>query len=390
MSRNKTRGTISRKLKEVSRFPKDRFIRDLLLWYSRNQRDLPWRRTNDPYAIWVSEIMLQQTQVQTVISYYTRFLKLFPTVSSLARSPLQTVLKSWEGLGYYTRARNLQRAAQMIMERWKGKIPSDPALLESIPGIGRSTAGAIASIAFERPAPLLDGNVRRVLCRILEIRKDPTTPQVQNQLWKFSQNLLPSRRVGMFSQAMMELGAVICLPKNPNCDHCPVKIQCTANRSGTQTLIPTKKPARSIPREEVAVAIIQRGPFILMAPRPNKGLLAGLWSFPEIPNTGSATKQSTVLDAFSKISQMKLKLIKPLNPVVHTYSHKKVTYLPFLFHTQNRRCSKNMRFRWVELANVPTYPLSTATLRILAQIPKIQISHLPLPLVAEEQNPYMA
>lgn len=334
--------------------------------------------------------MLQQTQVQTVIPYYVRFLKLFPTVSSLAKSPLQSVLKSWEGLGYYSRARNLQQAAQKIMEQWHGKIPSDLGLLESLPGIGRSTAGAISSIAFEKPAPLLDGNVRRVLCRILEISKDPTRPEVQKQLWIFSEKLLPDRKSGMFSQAMMELGAVICLPKNPNCHRCPVNIQCSAYRSGTQTLIPTKKVARPIPREEVAVAIIQRGPFILMAPRPDKGLLAGLWGFPEIPSNGDTTIQSTVLNAFTKISQMKLKLIKSLNPVVHTYSHKKISYLPFLFNTQNRRQPKAMDLRWIDLADVNTYPISTATLRILDQVLKIQISHLPLPLVAEEQSPYMA
>jgi len=235
-----------------------RLQKQLLSWYHRNKRDLPWRKTRDPYRILVSEIMLQQTQVATVIPYYLRFIRTFPTVSSLARAPLQNILKLWEGLGYYSRARNLHRAAQAIHKQWNDQVPSTVAGLSSLPGIGRYTAGAVASIAFGVNAPVLDGNVRRVLCRIFAIRKDPRDAVVQDRLWRLAEELLPARNVGDFNQGLMELGATVCLPRTPSCSVCPVREYCRAHRLGIQNRLPVRIEGRAIPHHKITVATLGR------------------------------------------------------------------------------------------------------------------------------------
>ncbi|HSG04908.1 MAG TPA: A/G-specific adenine glycosylase, partial [Nitrospiria bacterium] len=194
----------------------------LLAWYRKSRRDLPWRRTRDPYHILVSEIMLQQTQVDTVIPYYHRFLKAFPTVSKLSRAPERKVLKLWEGLGYYSRARNLHRAAKEVHSGFEGKVPDTLEKLESLPGIGRYTAGAVASIAFDRRTPIVDGNVKRVLCRLFAIEDDPAATSVKNRLWELAESLVPGKSPGDFNQALMEFGATLCRPRNPSCGECPV------------------------------------------------------------------------------------------------------------------------------------------------------------------------
>jgi len=228
----------------------------LLKWFGKNARDLPWRRTNDPYAIWVAEIMLQQTQVDTVEPYYHRFLKRFPTVRRLARARPDTVLKLWEGLGYYSRARNLHLAAKTILRDHDGNIPRTKQALLSLPGIGLYTAGAIASIAFNRNEPLVDGNVIRVLCRLLRIRENPKSGPVQKQLWQIAKELLPSGRAGTYNQALMELGATICLPRRPSCDICPLQKICRAKKYGEQAILPRRPDKKPLPRLDVVVAVI--------------------------------------------------------------------------------------------------------------------------------------
>ena len=216
--------------------------RRLLAWYRRHQRDLPWRRTRDPYAIWVSEIMLQQTQVATAIPYYERFLRRFPHVRALARAPMERVLKSWEGLGYYSRARNLRRAAQIVLAEHGGRLPEEPEALRKLPGIGRYTAGAISSIAFDRDEPVLDGNVIRVLCRVFLIRANPKSARTQKRLWKLAEELLPAGHASFFNQALMDLGATICMPSHPHCDRCPLR-QAPIRCRGKACLAPTSMPA---------------------------------------------------------------------------------------------------------------------------------------------------
>ncbi len=258
-----------------------RFRAKLLSWYHRQRRrDLPWRRTRDPYAIWVSELMLQQTQVATVIPYYERFLKRFPTVRRLARAPVTSVLDSWSGLGYYSRARNLHAAARIVARDHAGRLPEDPERLQELPGIGRYTAGAIASIAYDRPAPVLDGNVQRVLCRYLGIRLDPRGPRVQRRLWEAAARLVPADRPGDFNQALMELGATVCTPRAPDCPTCPLAPGCAARRNGWQERIPP--PRRQAPRKKILYlcGILEKDGAVLVARRPLTGLLGGLWEFP--------------------------------------------------------------------------------------------------------------
>ena len=212
--------------------------RQLLAWYKRNQRSLPWRKTSDPYRIWISEIMLQQTQVDTVIPYYHRFLKAFPTVSSLARAPLQDVLKVWENLGYYSRARNIHAAARMIVEKFGGQIPDNLEEIKTLPGIGHYTAGAILSIAYGQALPAVDGNVRRILCRLFAIRKPVDDAREQKQLQKLAASLIPAKHPGDFNQALMDLGATICKAKNPDCSRCPVACLCQARLTDLQNVLP--------------------------------------------------------------------------------------------------------------------------------------------------------
>ncbi|MBI3597429.1 MAG: A/G-specific adenine glycosylase [Nitrospirae bacterium] len=362
----------------------------LLSWYRRNRRDLPWRRTGDPYRIMVSEIMLQQTQVATVIPYYLRFIKTFPTPSSLARSPLQNVLKLWEGLGYYTRARNLHRAAQAIHEQWNDQVPSTVEGLSSLPGIGRYTAGAVASIAFDVKAPVLDGNVRRVFCRIFAIRKDPRQAAVQDRLWGLAADLLPDRNVGDFNQALMELGAAVCLPRTPFCSLCPVRKSCRAYQLGLQDRLPLRIERRTVPHNKIAVALIQNGRGLLMGPRPEGGLLAGLWSFPEMDGS-KATTHRRIEQEIEKRFGLEPNLLRPLEPVTHTFSHKRITYHPYLFNCVSASKRLPEPWRWIPAAKIADYPLPNATRKIFDQIAvDVQLAKraTPLPLAAERATVY--
>jgi len=264
----------------VEHSQREEIQKKLLEWFKRNKRDLPWRKTKDPYAIWVSETMLQQTQVETVIPYYKNFLSTFPTLQHLAEANLSEVLKVWEGLGYYSRARNLHRAAKMVLNRFQGKIPNSPKGLLSLPGIGRYTAGAILSIAFNQEAPILDGNVKRVLARLFAISKNPKKKETEHLLWKISESLIPKNRARLFNQALMDLGAMICTPKRPICLSCPLSTLCKGYLSGTPEHFPPQFIKRKIPQRGGMVAIIQRDGKVLLQQRPLKGFLGGLWEFP--------------------------------------------------------------------------------------------------------------
>lgn len=252
----------------------------LLEWYDANRRDLPWRRSDDPYAIWVSETMLQQTRVDTVIPYYTRFLECFPDLASLAEAELESVYGEWAGLGYYSRARNLHRAAQRVVEEYDGRIPDETASLRRLEGVGRYTAGAVASIAFDREEAAVDGNVIRVLSRFLGIRRNVGLPAVVEEFWSVASRLVSGPRPGDFNQALMELGAMICTPRSPDCGQCPLKRSCDGRRRGDAENLP-RKPARPRPRrvEAVAAWIQRRGRALAVRPAEG-GLLGGLWTLP--------------------------------------------------------------------------------------------------------------
>lgn len=256
-------------------------IRRLLLnWFRKNKRDLPWRKTSDPYAIWLSEIMLQQTRVETVISYYERFLKRFPTVNDLARAKEDDVLKLWEGLGYYSRAINLRKAAVLVARELGGVFPQTADELQTLPGVGRYTAGAIASIAFGVQAPVLDGNVKRILARLYAVDGRIDRSETLNRLWQIAEELVPPRSPGDFNQGMMELGARICLPKRPACEECPIKRECAAKVECCPEKYPVRQAKKVLPHYEVVAAAIYKHGRYLLGKRPVGGLLGGLWEFP--------------------------------------------------------------------------------------------------------------
>lgn len=302
-----------------------RAVRRLLLrWYHAHRRDLPWRRTRDPYAIWISESMLQQTRVDTVIPYYERFLARFPDVETLAEAPLDDVLGIWTGLGYYSRARNLHRAARHVVDEHGGHLPADAALLRELPGVGRYTAGAVSSIAFDHPEPIVDGNVARVFARLLGIREDVRSAPVLKRLWEEAARLADGPEPGALNQALMELGATVCTPRSPSCEGCPVYRHCTAYQTGETATLPVM-PKRAKPRriEAVAGLVVRRGR-VLVVKRPPEGLLGGLWELPG----GELAPGEDAGEALRKRLAERVGLAVPeaeaLGSVEHVFTHRRL------------------------------------------------------------------
>jgi A/G-specific adenine glycosylase len=301
--------------------------RALLAFFDTSARDLPWRRSGDPYAIWISEVMAQQTRLETVIPYWERWLQRFPDVQALAAAPVDDVLKQWEGLGYYSRARNLHAAARIVAERHGGSLPGDYAALRALPGIGEYTAGAVSSIAFDVPSAAVDGNVRRVLARLLD-EPAPT----QSRLRDVAGSLVPDERPGDFNQSLMELGALICTPRAPRCTECPLRSHCAASAAGTQHDRPRMVPKRVPPMYEIVTAVL-RAPDgrVLVVRRPATGLLAGLWSFPgrELPHAPAAPAEAARLAAgLARELVGSAVASEPVHIgiVAHTFSHRREVY----------------------------------------------------------------
>jgi len=296
----------------------------LLRWYDANRRDLPWRRTRDPFAIWISEAMLQQTRVETVIPYWERFLETFPDVESLAAAELDDVYAVWTGLGYYSRARNLKAAAQTIVAEHDGRLPDTAEQLRGLKGIGPYTAGAVASIAFDREEPLVDGNVIRVFTRLLGIREDSADKGVVKRLWETAGELVRGPRPGDLNQALMELGAMICTPRNPDCSRCPVRKHCDAFARGDAESLPIKKKrTKQMPMRAVAAWIERRGR-ILIVRRPEVGLMAGLWELPggEIePGEEGKDRLHHVLAAGVGLATRNL---QPVGSIEHLFTHRRL------------------------------------------------------------------
>jgi len=295
----------------------------LLQWFKKNKRDLPWRKNRDPYAIWVSEIMLQQTQVPTVIPYYIKFLKTFPTVRHLAKASLSKVLKVWEGLGYYARARNLHQASKIISNHFNGKIPDNLKDLLSLPGVGRYTAGAILSIAFNQEVPILDGNVKRVLSRLFVVSGN--TKKTEEILWPLSESLIPKGSPGAFNQALMDLGSMICTPKNPNCLSCPLKNLCQGYLSGKPESYPLRSAKKKVPHIEAIAAVIQKDGKVLIHQRPPHGLLGGLWEFPNWRIERKKDLKEYLRQMVKRQIGLIVKCKEPLGSFKQTYSHFKLT-----------------------------------------------------------------
>lgn len=339
----------------------------LLRWYRRHGRDLPWRRTRDPYAIWVSEIMLQQTQVATVIPYYRRFLKRFPTVQALAEASLDDVLKTWEGLGYYTRARNLHRAAGEVVDRHGGLLPATHAELIRLPGVGRYTAGALASIAFGRDEPVLDGNVTRVLCRVFAVRRNPKEAATQKRLWRLARQLIPEGKAGLVNQATMDLGATVCTPREPTCPKCPLRRSCLARERGEPTRWPVKVRRKPIPHYDVPVAVIRKRGRVLIDQRRPEGFLGGLWEFPGGKlEEGESLERCLVREVREELG-IGITVERRLVATRHAYSHFRVTLHAYLCrHAGGRpkaiQCS---RWKWVRPDALDQYAFPKGSRKII-------------------------
>jgi A/G-specific adenine glycosylase len=353
-----------------------RFADPLLSWYSKNKRPLPWRRTRDPYRIWISEILLQQTRVETGLSYYQRFIERFPRLKDLADAPLESVLQVWQGLGYYGRGRNLHRAARTLQDRFDGRIPQDPETLEGLPGIGPYTAAAVASIAFRRDVFTLDGNVKRVLARLYAIRQDPELPVIRRRMEAIGNRLLPRGKAGDFNQAMMELGALVCRPGRPECGRCPVSGTCRAREQGIADRLPIRRPRARIPiRKRVVAAVRNRGRFFLVR-RPPEGLLGGLWELPGIDLSSRETEaQGLEKLLFSLNGVLCPKPGSPRNTfsVTHTYSHFQEQVLVFSLTGDRAGTRFNGKRiqptgQWIRPGDMGEVPITGVTRKILAAL----------------------
>lgn len=300
------------------------FRRRLINWYRKHARTLSWRGTRDPYRVWIAEIILQQTRVEQGTPYIDRFLKRFPTVEALSEANIDQVLKLWEGLGYYSRARNLHRAAIMVAKNG-GELPRLAEDWMTLPGIGRYTAGAIASIAFDEPAPVLDGNVKRLLARLLDLETRIEDVAAIDMLWNVAGEMVRGKSPGDFNQAMMELGAAVCTPKSPTCGACPVLGFCLANQRGTQALRPVRRARKPVPHKEIVVAAIRKNGRYLLGKRPAEGLLGGLWEFPGGKVEPGEEHETALMREVREELGIEIAVGEPIARVQHAYSHFKVT-----------------------------------------------------------------
>ena len=354
----------------------------LVDWHQRHQRALPWRDApagrRDAYRVWISEIMLQQTRVDTVIDYFERWMARFPTVEALATADLQDVLKAWEGLGYYARARNLHKAAQRIVTEHGGRLPETRAAILDLPGIGAYTAGAILSLAYARPEPILDGNVKRVLARLFDIDRPIDGPAVLRELWSLARSLVEAAPVGLAgdcNEGLMELGATICTPQRPRCLLCPLAAHCRAAAAGTQAERPVMPPRRQTPHYDVAAGIIWQGePYrsrVLIAQRPADGMLGGLWEFPGGKrDPGDIDLAACLRREIDEELAIAIEVGDLVTTVKHAYTHFRITL--HAFHARHRTGEPQAigcaDWRWVELGELERFPFPVTDQKIIAAL----------------------
>ncbi len=356
--------------------------RELLAWYDDNKRDLPWRRTRDPYAIWVSETMLQQTRVDTAVPYYDRLLQRFPDIEALATADSDDVLGAWAGLGYYSRARNLKAAARILADSHAGRMPDDVDGLRSLPGIGRYTAGAIASIAFDRAAPIVDGNVARVLARLLGIREDIKKPEVVEQLWAEAERLAQGPRPGDLNQALMELGALICTPAEPGCGCCPLRRHCDARAQGDAASLPIKRKKGKAKRVEAAAGWLVRRGKVLAVRRPPDGLLGGLW---ELPGGGLERGEKPAAGWTRNLRErvgLRVARAEYVGSIEHVFTHRRLELHLFRGDppTGRTRLDGFDAHRWLGPRALAELPISALTRKALAAL------DVPLPQAASRTS----
>lgn len=340
----------------------------LLKWYHAGKRDLPWRSTNDPYKIWISEVMLQQTRVDTVISYYYRFTEAFPTVYDLASADRQKVLKLWEGLGYYSRARNLHDAAKAVVSEYNGVIPDTYKEINQLKGIGPYTSAAILSIAFQKKFAVVDGNVIRVITRYLGIEEDIRKASTKNLVRQYADEIIPEQQPGDFNQAIMELGATVCRPANPDCTICPISKNCIASNSIKTELIPYKSPAKKVPHHHIVVGLIVGDDSrLLVSLRPEHKMLGGLWEFPG----GKQEKGESLMEALQRelLEELDVKVTvsDKFKVLKHAYSHFKITLHAFWCRIDEGvpKPNSSAALRWVTVDEMDYMPFPAANKRVL-------------------------
>jgi len=345
------------------------FAKRLNAWYRKHARSLPWRETTDPYKIWISEIMLQQTTVSAVIPYYQKWIKAFPTVNHVVKAPLQRVLKQWQGLGYYTRAKNIHSTAKIIRENYKGKIPGDPVQLRKLPGFGPYTVGAVMSIAFDRRYPIVDANVRRVIMRILAIDGFADTTQ-DTKILVHLEKIMPKRNIRTFNQALMELGALVCRNREPLCSLCPVKSHCLGYKKGIQEIIP--KPKKRVIKDiDAAIGILKKENKYFIQRRPESGLLAGLWEFPG----GKVKEWETPVQALRRELKEELdidvKRARHVMNIRHFYTQYRVNlHVSMCEPTTYPRGQKDRK--WVSLNDLCKYPMPSGSAKIVDRLFEIK------------------
>lgn len=346
------------------------FSDQVLQWFQlQGRKHLPWQQNKTPYRVWISEIMLQQTQVATVIPYYLRFMESFPTIADLARAEEDVVLHHWTGLGYYARARNLHKTAKIIHEQYQGKFPVDIDEVIALPGIGRSTAGAVLSLALNKHHAILDGNVKRVLARCYKVQGHPGQAQYEKTLWPITNVLTPKEGVANFNQAMMDLGAMVCTRSKPSCDVCPLQDTCLANASGEQSKYPQKKPKKVIPEKHTIMVIPRINQKVLMEKRPPAGIWGGLWCFLEISDINALPK-------LLKQQCLQAETSFPLDKFRHTFSHFHLDIEPIVVDCQQitvKEISENSAIQWYDLTTKASVGLAASTKKLIKQLEKLPV-----------------
>ncbi|MDX1573034.1 MAG: A/G-specific adenine glycosylase [Methylophaga sp.] len=338
------------------------FSQRLLHWFDlHGRKNLPWQQPATPYRVWLSEIMLQQTQVTTVIPYFERFTERFPDIDSLASASADEVLQYWAGLGYYARGRNLHKAAQLLIKNHQGKLPADFQALLALPGIGRSTAGAIMALAFKAPYPILDGNVKRVFARYTAESRWPGEKQAEADLWQLAERLLPEQRINDYIQAQMDLGATLCTRSKPRCEDCPLNEDCQAYLAGKPTAYPVSKPKKVIPHKQFRWLLFQYDGQLFLEKRPEKGIWGGLWSFPEMPVEAELS---------SMLSEANVNDFQSLPDIQHAFTHYRLTITPLLIALNQPVLAirDTDQQRWVKIENIASLGLPAPVKTLVQQL----------------------
>lgn len=348
---------------------------NLIGWYRENRRPLPWRETKDPYRIWVSEVMLQQTRVTTVIGYYRNFLRRFPTVATLAASDLQEVLKLWEGMGYYARARNLHRAARIVVTELGGAVPDDVDAFLRLPGVGDYIAAAVQSIAFGRPHAVVDGNVKRVLARLACVDTPVNLPSAHKAFKPLAEKLLDRDQPEIFNQAVMELGALICRPETPACSQCPLTADCLACRKKETERFPLRKETKPTPTHAISVGVVFRGHKVLVTQRAPEGLLGGLWEFPGGKINSGEDAPSACQREVKEETGLEIEVMAALTTVKHAYTHFKIKMEVFIcrYVSGRVRLAGPVAHRWISIDELDLYPFPKANHKFFPFLKKWEI-----------------